>query len=118
MKQFFKKIKYFQTLFLFILPNLVFADVGVAKNAVPLSGVAKNLMQPTSLLTELVYTACYIIGMALIIGSGVQYRIHRQNPMQAPLSRVLLWLIFGIAIFVLPFVAQWSESTAVFGKYQ
>lgn len=100
-----------------MLSGFAFADVGVSKNAVSLSVVTQNIMQPTTLLADFAYVACYIIGVALIVGSGIQYRTYRMNPMQSPLSRVLLWLIFGIAIFVLPFVAQWSSSNDVFGKY-
>lgn len=110
-------MQYLVTIVSILFSGYVYADIGVAKNAVPLGAVTHNIMQPTTLLTDFAYLACYIIGLALIVGAGMQYRTHRMNPMQVPLSRVIFWLVFGIAIFVLPFVAQWSSASNVFGKY-
>lgn len=79
-----------------------------------IGNVALNVLEPTSLIAKLFYIMCYIIGSGLVLGAILQYRIHRQNPVQVTLMQVLLLLLFGLGLIAVPIFAQLSKAAAVF----
>lgn len=72
--------------------------------------VVNNILSPVSAFTAAFYKICYAMGILLIIGSGVQYRMYRKNPVQIRLGNVFFLLLVGIVVFCLPFVAKLSNS--------
>lgn len=46
---------------------------------------------------------CYIAGVCLWFGALIQYKQHRQNPLQVRLSQPIFYLVLGAVIFAVPF---------------
>lgn len=67
-----------------------------------LGDVADNLYEPVAVVNMMIEWACYVVGIALMIGSILQYRIHRQNPKLTPLFTPILMLLIGIVIVLIP----------------
>ena len=75
--------------------------------------VVNNILAPMSAFTDAFYKICYALGTLLIIGSAVQYKLHRKNPIQVKLSNVIFLLIIGIVVVCLPFIVKLSSSANV-----
>lgn len=84
------------------LPNTSFATFSIGQ-------AAENLMVPTEILTKLLLISCYIIGIALILGAIVQYKIHRQSPKLVPLTTPITLLVLGLISVMIPY------GTKIFG---
>jgi hypothetical protein len=94
---------------------IVWSFLGITLNvqALPadsLGDISDKLMLPMSVLASGVYNVSLGIGIALLFGTLIQYRNHRQNPGQVPISRPVTLLIFGLIFLSLPFLAKLSES--------
>jgi hypothetical protein len=77
-----------------------------------LGDVAQNLMAPTAIVTKLVDVACYMIGIAFVLVSFAQYKIHRQSPKLVPLTTPILLLVLGIVALMIPYTTKVSETGA------
>lgn len=91
-------------------PNLLWA-YGYS-SGLTIGEVARNILEPTSFLTKAIYAMCYVIGSSLILGSLMMYKMHRDNPIQTPMSRVIFLFLFGVVIVLIPIVAQLSEGAS------
>lgn len=86
------------------LPSIVFAaDVSLGQ-------LSTSLMGPVSVLADLMYKICYVLGAMFLLGSVLQYKNHRDNPSQVPISRPILLLVFGLILIGFPFFAQLSSG--------
>jgi hypothetical protein len=103
------KRKLFPQLSLFLF-TLGFAKAALA---VDVSQAVNNILGPLSAFTDSFYKICYALGIILIVGSGIQYRMHRKNPMQIRLSNVIFLLIVGIVVVCLPFLVKLSTSSRI-----
>jgi hypothetical protein len=71
---------------------------------------AENILTPVCIMTDVFYKICYIIGFALCIASGIQYKAHRDNPLHVRVSQPIALLIFGLAFILLPLIGQLSTG--------
>ena len=97
----FKRIFYMLMTFLLISP--VYAGVSLGE-------VSERALMPAEFLVKLAYMACLVIGIGLILASGIQYNQHRNNPLQVRLSQPIYLLIFGLILILIPIVAQLSKA--------
>lgn len=67
---------------------------------------AVNLLGPTEIITKLALIACYIVGVALILVSFAQYKIHLQSPKLVPLTTPVLLLVLGIITVFIPYASE------------
>lgn len=72
--------------------------------------VYNNAMSLISVSLNLLFGLCVLVGVLFIGIALTRYQQFRQNPAETPLGRVLFVLFFGIALLVLPYIAQ-QEST-------
>lgn len=91
---------------LYTIPVLVFA----AKQSQGLGAVAQNIMEPVSLMSDFVHTACFIIGGSFLFASVIKYVEHRRSPTMVPLGTVVFLVIAGLALILLPFMGRLTES--------
>ena len=75
-----------------------------------LGELSDRMMLPLSVLTSALYNISLAIGIALLFGALIQYKNHKNNPGQVPLSRPITLLVFGVVLIVLPILAKFSES--------
>ena len=101
-KYMFKKIINFLMLY-FVMANIAYAtNIGVA---------AENLVGPLDAFSGLVYKICYVVGVVLVVGGLVQFKKHRDNPSEVPLSRAVILLILGVVVGLLPLIPHWLVTT-------
>lgn len=98
---------------LFILLVLLLPLMGYADDPAPVYGigeVAENLLQPVDLMADFVHSACFLIGFSFLFATVVKYFEHRRSPLMVPISTVVFLLIAGIALILLPFLANFTEG--------
>lgn len=76
-----------------------------------LGDVSRNILEPASVLADLAYKMCYVLGIALLVGAAIQYRMHRMNPLQVRLSQVFFLIAFGLALIAIPLAARFSIAS-------
>ncbi len=86
-------------LMLLITPFSLFADISLGE-------ASTNLMTPVSFITKLALLSCYIIGIALVLASIAQYKIHRQSPKLVPLTTPITLLILGLTAIGIPYATN------------
>lgn len=79
------------------MPGLVLAD-----QVAGIGGLAANLLEPVSVLTDFVTNVSIIIGASFLFASLIKYMEHRVNPLGVPISTVVFLLIFGVVLLCLP----------------
>ncbi len=68
-----------------------------------LQEISSNLLVPTSLIGKFLMAACYVMGMAFLLGAFMQFQMYRQNPKLAPLTKIILLALFGIILLLTPY---------------
>lgn len=66
--------------------------------------IASNLFGNVLDIKSIVRAICIITGVALVLGSFFQYKKHRNNPSEVPLSTPIMTLLVGLALIALSFV--------------
>ena len=84
-----------------------------AATAITLGQASNRMLEPVSVLTDVMYKICYVLGSTLILGSFIQYKAHRDNPSQVRLSQPIFLLIVGLVLIALPSLAQYSDAASV-----
>ena|SRR5215208_4216001 len=79
-----------------------------------IGGVALNLMDPVSIFSGFISTACLLLGGAFIFAGIIKYIEHRRSPLMVPISTVVFLLIAGIALVLLPLIYNWTEHGVPF----
>jgi len=71
-----------------------------------LGSVAEDALEPVSVFNSFINTSAMMIGSCFLFAAFVKYNQHRINPMAAPISTVLMLLVFGLLLLLLPFTAR------------
>lgn len=66
--------------------------------------IATSLFGNVMNIRGMVRAICIIAGTALVLGSLFQYKKHRNNPSEVPLSTPIMTLIVGLALIALAFI--------------
>lgn len=69
-----------------------------------------NAMSGLSVGLNMIFGLCVLTGVLFIGIALTRYQQFRQNPAETPLGRVFFVLFFGIAMLILPYIAQ-KETT-------
>lgn len=75
-----------------------------------LGGVAVNMLEPVTVVSDFVDTGCLVVGIGFIFASIVKYIEHRRSPLMVPISTVVFLLIAGIVLVLLPFLSTFTDS--------
>lgn len=91
-------------LLLFLLyPTLA---IGYKNRDVGIGGMANNLMDPVGIVTEFVVNGSIIIGVCFLFSAFLRYTRYRMNPLESPLSTVMVFILIGLILIGLPFVRK------------
>ena len=91
--------------------NVAYASVSTEYYEEPETGLGKvalSLTSTTDVLVKLMWAACILVGVGLLITAITQYQIHRSNPKLVPLATPITYLFLAIAAIVLPFAGNLS----------
>lgn len=68
-----------------------------------LGSAAANLFGATSILMRVMWAACIVVGILLLMIALAHYQTHRQNPKLMPLANPITYLLLGIITLGIPF---------------
>lgn len=88
-----KQIIVFGLLNLFLIP--VYAQQS-------LGSVSNNVLGLVDFMGEYLMHISYVIGFICGVGALIQYKNHRDNPIQVPLGKPILLLIMGLIFVLMP----------------
>lgn len=94
----------------YCLAIIIGTDVLAASNAGGIGNLAKNLLEPVNLFSNLVQAGCFVIGGSFLFASIVKYFEHKRSPLMTPLSTVVFLFIFGVALLAIPFISYFLGS--------
>ena len=100
-----KKVSYFFIFFIaaaIIAPDLVFA----LRDSTTVGSVAGNVQGVASILIRVMWAACIIVGIVLIITAFSQFQVHRQNPKLVPLGTPATYLLLALVALGIPFAER------------
>lgn len=80
-----------------------------------LTAIAGTLYTNIKSLADLLTIISYIAGIAFAIAGVVQFKAHKDNPGQVPLSKPIVYLGVGAALLFLPSIITTAGAT-VFGS--
>ncbi|KPJ67390.1 MAG: hypothetical protein AMJ43_03775 [Coxiella sp. DG_40] len=66
--------------------------------------IAENLFSGGIVVGNLIRAVCVITGVTLVFASLLQYKKHRNNPSEVPLSTPIVTLLVGLALIALSFI--------------
>jgi len=100
-------------LVLLIMLNLL-GQVGAQASMESLGDVAEHALLPITMLAQVFYAICYVVGSGLVVGSLLRYKEHRANPQKVNFSKPVMFLLFGLFLVALPTLAQYSDAIEAF----
>jgi len=93
---------------------LVLWGAEAAAGADDLAAIAGNIKANIQALDTLLTMASYIVGIGFAIAGIVQFKAHKDNPAQVPLSKPMVYLFVGAALLFLPTILETAGGT-IFG---
>lgn len=82
----------------------------VAEPPVGIGQVADNMLEPVSVLSDFISTACLVLGLAFLFTTLIKYIEHRRSPLMVPISTVIFLLILSLALLALPLSSKVVEN--------
>lgn len=64
--------------------------------------VTNNVMSVAANVASLAMGICVILGVAMVGGAFIQYKQHKQNRLQVPISRPIVLFILGLVVLCMP----------------
>lgn len=105
-----KQYRYRLLLLLWWVPLSVLAAHHAPPPALGIGHVAENMMEPVTLISDFINTACFVIGGSFTFASLIKFIEHRRSPLMVPLSTVIYLLVAGILLLLLPFASYLTEG--------
>ena len=99
-----------QLVFFLLASSLSFADGQPAT----IGDLAKNIIGSLANVTNLLTAGAYVGGVTFFIVAVFQFKQHKENPTQHPLSKPMMILAMSSALIFLPTFIS-SVSTTIFG---
>lgn len=93
---------------------LLWGEQALAGQAQTLTELADNLQKNVKSLDTLLTIISYIAGVGFCIAGILQFKAHKDNPAQVPLSKPMVYLGVGAALLFLPSIMSSAGST-IFG---
>jgi hypothetical protein len=75
-----------------------------ADGAVSLGELASNVFGIGMDVRSIIRFICIVAGVSLMLGSLLQYKKYRQNPVEMRLSTVMFTFIIGVCLILLSFI--------------
>lgn len=94
---------------LLIIPSIVFAQEG------GVAGLAETLRKQITAIADILVVVSYVAGVGFALAGIVQFKAHKDNPAQVPLSKPIVYLVVGACLLFLPNILETAGST-VFGE--
>jgi intracellular multiplication protein IcmD len=83
--------------------------------AATVADVASNISVTAESLSKVIIQLAYISGLAVILAGVLQFKAHKDNPQQVPLSKPIVLILIGVTLVFMPKLVSVAGKTA-FGK--
>lgn len=93
-----------------------FNEIAFAE-AKDLTAISTNLTEQIKSGAKLIIMISYIAGIGFALGGVIQFKAHKDNPQQVPLSKPIVLLVVGACLLFLPTIITSSGQT-IFGGGQ
>lgn len=90
---------------------LAISGVAIAGQGKNLAGVAEGITDQLSAVATLLVYVAYIAGITFAMIGVIQFKAHKDNPTQVPLSKPIIYLTVGAALLFLPTLMTTAGST-------
>lgn len=80
-----------------------------------IGSIANNITGNLSAVTKFLTAAAYVAGVSFMAVSLFQFKAHKENPTQVPLSKPMMLLGIGAALIFLPTITDTASAT-LFGQ--
>lgn len=71
-----------------------------------LADVTENVMSVAANVASLAIGICFILGVAMVGGALIQYKQHKRNRLQVPISKPIVLFILGTVMLCVPLTAK------------
>lgn len=95
--------------------TLLLCGQQVMAEAQDLAGIVGNVQTNIQTLAPLLTIVAYISGIGFCIAGIVQFKAHKDNPTQVPLSKPMVYLGVGAALLFLPSIMASAGQTVFKG---
>ena len=95
---------------LIVCAELAYAAAGVSN----ISAMASTLTTQIRSLVSFLIVISYVCGIGACLISIMQFKAHKDNPQQVPLSKPMVYLVVGAALLFLPSILQ-VAGNSIFG---
>lgn len=87
--------------------------LAIGEQSTSLGSVAGNLSDSADILAKVMWAACVIVGIALLVTAFTQFQAHRENPKLVPLLNPIIYLVLSIVSIAIPFgerIMGWMDG--------
>lgn len=100
------------SLFLIGLSSSVLAQSGGGQD---ITAMAQQITGEASSIAQLLNVAAYVAGIGFALAGILQFKAHKENPQQTPLSKPVVMILVAAALLFLPTVLQ-VAGASLFGQ--
>ena len=111
----FKQAELIKKLLLGFFFVATFFAANAYSQATNIGAVASNITSNIQALTQLISAGAYLGGTAMFLIAVFQFRQHKENPTQVPLSKPMMFLAIAGALLFLPTLITVTGAT-IFGQ--
>jgi len=97
---------------LFLLP-----EYAIAATSKGVGDMSKEISTQLTSVASLIIIVAYVAGICFALAGIIQFKAHKDNPQQVPLSKPIVYLIVGACLLYLPSLIGASGQT-IFGGSQ
>ncbi|MFN3233948.1 MAG: hypothetical protein ACE365_00855 [Gammaproteobacteria bacterium] len=78
--------------------------------------VTGNVLNMAKTLSGFINTVFFILGAGFLMMAFVQYNQHRKNPIQVPISRVIVLVLLGLVFLLITLIAKYAPGSGILGS--
>lgn len=110
---------FFKTLVFKITPglglSLILVSPALLAQATDITGVAGNITGQATAVSKLLSVVSYVAGVGFAMAGILQFKAHKENPQQVPLSKPIVMLLVAACLLFLPTVMN-IAGVSIFGS--
>jgi len=76
-----------------------------------LASISEHAIEQVRTVANLLVIVAYVAGVGFALAGVVQFKAHKDNPAQVPLSKPLVYLIVGACLLFLPAIMKSAGGT-------
>lgn len=97
-----------------LLMSVLFFGVAQAQTDVGIAKVAGNVTSQLGAVAQLMVYVAYVAGVGFALAGILQFKAHKDNPQQTPLSKAVVLVIVAACLLFLPSVMS-AAGGSIFG---